>query len=101
MNLMLPQLQAAADVIERMGQRENVQEVAYLTQPNEPFSLVLRIVYRKTGTAGAPISFTDFLSVSPRGVVQEVKDIYPVPALYGYLGTLIPFDLNGPDVKVI
>lgn len=101
MNLMLPQLQAAAEVIESIGRTEDLQEVTYMTQPDESFSLTVRIRYRKTGTEGAPITLTKFYCISPRGVAEECQKLYPGKALYGYLGTLIPFDLNAPNVKVI
>ena len=101
MNLMLPQLQAAAEVIESVSRTENVLEVTYMTQPQEAFSLVVRIRYRKTGSAASPFTSTYFYCVSPRGVVEECQKLYPGKALYGYLGTLIPFDLNAPNVKVI
>lgn len=101
MKLFRTQLQSAADLIQAIGREESVQAVQYLTIPGEPFSLVVRISYRQTGGAQAPFTITKNWCIDGEGVVQECKNVYRGPELYGYLGSLIPFDINGSDITIL
>lgn len=101
MKLFRTQLQSAADLIQAIGREEAVQEVRYMTIPGEPFSMVVRISYRKTGGSQAPFTITKNWCIDGEGVVQECKNVYRGRELYGYLGSLVPFDINSSDITLL
>jgi len=101
MNLFRTQLQAASDLIEGFDRQEDVQEIAYFTQPTEAFSLAVRITYRKTGTSNSPILITKWFCISKFGVARECSKVYKGDAFYGYLGALIPIDITASNIRIL
>lgn len=101
MNLFRIQLQAASDLIEGFDRQEDVQQVAYFTQPTEPFSLTVRITYRKTGQSNAPLLMTSWFCISKYGVARECSKVYKGDAYYGYIGALIPIDITAPNIRIL
>lgn len=101
MNILRKQLLAAYRFIDSVQDAENLIEGSLMHHPEESYSLVVKVVYRKSGQDAAPLTMTKFMNVDTKGLLRDCRQIYSGNAYYGYIGSLVPLDLNGKGVKVM
>lgn len=100
-SILRTQLESAYRFIESVRSSENLVNARLLFNPDEPFSLIVRVDYRKSGTAAAPLTMTKFMSVDTQGLLRDCRDIFLGSAYFGYIGSLLPLSLDSGVVKVL
>lgn len=95
------QLASAYRFIDSVRSAENLVDAKLKYNPNEAYSLVVRVDYRKSGQEAAPLIVTKYMSVDTKGLLRDCREIYAGNAYYGYIGSLLPLSLQSEDVKVL
>lgn len=101
MNLLRKQLVAAYRFIDSVQDKENLVEGYLMTHPDEHFSLVVKVTYRKSGEEAAPLTMTKYMLVTTDGLLRDCRQKYGGNAYYGYIGGLVRLDLENGGVKVL
>lgn len=101
MTILRKQLLAAYRFIDSVQDAENLVSADLMYQPDESYSLVVKVVYRKSGTDAAPLTITKFMCVTTQGLLRDCRDLYQGNAYYGYLGLLLPMSLEDNAVKIM
>ena len=101
MTILRKQLLSAYRFIDSVQDAENLVSADLMYQPDESYSLVVKVVYRKSGTDAAPLTITKFMCVTTQGLLRDCRDLYQGNAYYGYLGSLLPMSLEDNAVKIM
>lgn len=101
MTLLRKQILAAYRFIDSVQDAENLVSADLMYQPDESYSLVVKVVYRKSGTDAAPLTITKFMDVDTHGLLKDCRHLYQGNAYYGYIGSLLPLSLEDGAVKIM
>lgn len=101
MTILRKQLLAAYRFIDSVQDAENLIQADLMYQPDESYSLVVKVTYRASGVEAAPLTITKHMCVTTQGLLKDCRDLYQGIAYYGYLGSLLPLSLEDSGVKIM
>jgi len=99
-NILRSQVLAAYRFIDEIKDSEVLLSASLMYNPTESYSLVVKFVYRKSGTEAAPLSITNYMSVAKNGLLTDCRQLCTGNAYYGYIGSLLPLSLEDTSVKI-